>query len=201
MVSQHIHAGRYRVSIAEPESIAIVKQRRHKKIIIVAGPNGAGKTTFAMEFLPNEAGCPVFVNADLIARALSPFNPDVAAFRAGKIMLSEIEEHARREESFAFETTLSGKTYARMIRKWRDEGYVVKLFFLKLDSVELAIRRVGQRVREGGHNIPEEDIRRRFVNGMRNFDGLYCMIVDEWALYDNSGDVPVLLREGVNDER
>lgn len=154
-----------------------------------------------MEFLPNEAGCPVFVNADLIARALSPFNPYVAAFRAGRIMLSEIEEHARLGESFAFETTLSGKTYARMITKWRAEGYVVKLFFLTLESVELAIRRVGQRVREGGHNIPEEDIRRRFASGMRNFDALYCRIVDEWALYDNSGAVPVLLREGVNDER
>lgn len=177
-----------------------MRHRRRKKIIIVAGPNGAGKTTFAMEFLPNEAGCPIFVNADLIARALSPFNPDAAVFRAGKIMLSEIEEHARRGESFAFETTLSGKTYARMIKNWRKEGYAVKLFFLKLESVELAIRRVGQRVREGGHNIPEEDIRRRFASGMRNFDELYCGIVDEWALYDNSGDVPVLLREGVNDE-
>lgn len=154
-----------------------------------------------MEFLPNEAGCPVFVNADLIARALSPFNPAVASFRAGKIMLSEIEEHARRGECFAFETTLSGKTYVRMINKWRNEGYVVKLFFLQLESVELAIRRVRQRVREGGHSIPEEDIRRRFASGMRNFDELYCRIVDEWALYDNSGAVPVLLREGVNDER
>ncbi len=174
---------------------------RQKKIIIIAGPNGAGKTTFAMEFLPNEASCPVFVNADLIAKAISPFNPDDAAFRAGRIMLSEIEEHARRGVSFAFETTLSGKTYARMIERWRDDGYVVKLFFLKLGSVELAIQRVKQRVREGGHNIPEGDIRRRFVSGLRNFNDLYCNIVDEWALYDNSGDVPVLLGEGANDER
>ena len=174
---------------------------QQKKIIIIAGPNGAGKTTFAMEFLPNEASCPVFVNADLIAKALSPFNPDVAAFRAGRIMLSEIEEHARRGVSFAFETTLSGKTYVRMIERWRDDGYFVKLFFLKLGTVELAIQRVKQRVREGGHNIPEEVIRRRFAGGFRNFTELYSRIVDEWALYDNSGDVPVLLGEGANDER
>lgn len=88
-----------------------------------------------------------------------------------------------------------------MITQWRNEGYDVKLFFLKLASVELAIRRVRQRVREGGHNIPDEDIRRRFASGMRNFNELYCGIVDEWALYDNSGDVPVLLQEGVNDAR
>jgi predicted ABC-type ATPase len=171
-----------------------------KKIIIIAGPNGAGKTTFAMEFLPNEASCPVFVNADLIAKALSPFNPDIAAFRAGRIMLSEIEEYARRGVSFAFETTLSGKSYARMIEKWRCDGYVVKLFFLKLGSVELAIKRVKQRVREGGHNIPEKDIRRRFESGFRNFNEHYCRIVNEWALYDNSGDAPMLLGEGVNNE-
>lgn len=116
-------------------------------------------------------------------------------------MLSEIEEHARRGVNFSFETTLSGKTYARMIQQWRADGYVVKLFFLKLGSVELAVQRVKQRVREGGHNIPEEDIRRRFESGFRNFNELYCRIVDEWALYDNSGEVPVLLKEGVNDER
>src|SRR2546426_6873027 len=95
------------------------------KIVIIAGPNGAGKTTFAREFLPNEADCPVFVNADLIAAGLAPFSPEVAAFRAGRLMLKEIENHVRRRDSFAFETTLSGLMYARLIPKWQRIGYSV----------------------------------------------------------------------------
>ena len=169
-----------------------------KKIIIIAGPNGAGKTTFAEEFLPKEAGCPTFVNADLIAAGLAPFEPERAAFRAGRLMLEEIYHNVRRGESFAFETTLSGRGYAGMIPSWRVEGYIVKLFFLKLASPELAIARVRQRVREGGHNIPEPVIRRRFASGLDNFENLYKPLVDEWALYDNSASEPVLIEEGVN---
>lgn len=169
-----------------------------KKIIIIAGPNGAGKTTFAEEFLPKEAGCPTFVNADLIAAGLAPFEPERAAFRAGRLMLEEIYHNVRRGESFAFETTLSGRGYAGMIPSWRVEGYIVKLFFLKLASPELAIARVRQRVREGGHNIPEPVIRRRFASGLDNFENLYKPLVDEWALYDNSSSEPVLIEEGVN---
>ena len=112
---------------------------RGRKIIIIAGPNGAGKTTFAEEFLPKEAGCPVFVNADLIAAGLSPFAPELAAFRAGRLMLAEISEHVRRKESFAFETTLSGRGYVKRIPVWREGGYRVKLFFLRLDSPDLAV--------------------------------------------------------------
>lgn len=97
------------------------------RIVIIAGPNGAGKTTFAGEFLPNEAGCPIFVNADLIAAGLSPFAPELAAFKAGRLMLEAIGEHVARRESFAFETTLAGRTYGRMIPAWRQQGYVVKL--------------------------------------------------------------------------
>lgn len=169
-----------------------------KKIIIIAGPNGAGKTTFAEEFLPKEAGCPTFVNADLIAAGLAPFAPERAAFRAGRLMLEEIRNHARRAESFAFETTLSGRTYAGFIPGWQGQGYVVKLFFLRLSSTELAIARVRQRVREGGHNVPEPVIRRRFAAGLANFEQLYKPVVDEWAEYDNSGKEPVLIAEGVN---
>ena len=169
-----------------------------KKIIIIAGPNGAGKTTFAEEFLPKEADCPAFVNADLIAAGLAPFEPERASFRAGRLMLEEIYRHVRRGGSFAFETTLSGRGYARMIPSWRVEGYIVKLFFLKLASPELAIARVRQRVREGGHNIPAPVIRRRFVSGLSNFENLYKPLVDEWALYDNSASEPVLIEEGVN---
>ncbi|MGH8552521.1 MAG: zeta toxin family protein [Methylococcales bacterium] len=167
-----------------------------KKIIIIAGPNGAGKTTFAIEFLPNEAGCPNFVNADLIAAGLAPFAPETGAFKAGRLMLSEIHDHARRAESFAFETTLSGHAYARLIPRWQTLGYRIKLFFLKLASPELAIARVRQRVKTGGHNVPEPVIRRRFAAGLRNFDSLYKPVVDEWALYDNSGPIPRLLEEG-----
>ncbi len=168
-----------------------------KKIIVIAGPNGAGKTTFASEFLPNEADCPNFVNADLIAAVLAPFAPDTAAFRAGRLMLFEIRNNVRQDDSFAFETTLSGRHYARLIPQWQSAGYSVKLFFLKLVSPELAIARVQQRVRTGGHNVPEPIIRRRFAAGLRNFELLYKSLVDEWALYDNSETAPKLIDEGI----
>src|SRR5665647_1783091 len=131
----------------------------NKRIVIIAGPNGAGKTTFAREFLPTDADCPNFVNADLIAAGLSPFAPDLAAFKAGRVMLEAIADHARLGESFAFETTLSGVTYAQMIPVWRIAGYTVKLIFLSLPDVEIAIERVATRVIQGGHNVPEEVIR------------------------------------------
>ncbi len=169
-----------------------------KKIIIIAGPNGAGKTTFAEEFLPKEANCPIFVNADLIAAGLAPFDPERAVIKAGRLMLEEIFEHVEQKESFAFETTLSGRSYARLIPSWRLEGFIVKLFFLRLDSPDLAIARVQQRVKEGGHNVPELIIRRRFDAGLRNFKTIYKPIVNEWVLYDNSGSAPLLLEEGGN---
>jgi predicted ABC-type ATPase len=167
-----------------------------KRILIIAGPNGAGKTTFAQEFLIGEAGCPIFVNADLIAAGISPFSPELAAVRAGRIMLDQIHEHVRKGESFAFETTLSGRIYMRLIPRWQAQGYVVKLFFLQLPSPEMAIARVRQRVAAGGHNVPEDVIRRRFDAGLRNFSQIYKPLVDEWVLYDNSGDEPVRLDEG-----
>jgi predicted ABC-type ATPase len=167
-----------------------------KRILIIAGPNGAGKTTFAQEFLPGEAGCPHFVNADLIAAGLSPFTPELAAVRAGRIMLDQIHEHVRKGESFAFETTLSGRIYMRLIPRWQAEGYIVKLFFLKLPSPEMAIARVRQRVAAGGHNVPEDVIRRRFDAGREHFESRYKPLVDEWVLYDNSGEEPVRLDEG-----
>jgi predicted ABC-type ATPase len=169
-----------------------------KKIVIIAGPNGAGKTTFAREFLPNEAGCPVFVNADLIAAGISPFRPEAAAFRAGRLMLAEIARHVADGRSFAFETTLSGLTYARMIDRWLADGYVVKLIFLSLTAPEEAIARVAMRVRQGGHDIPTDTIRRRFVSGLVNFHETYRRRVDYWQLFDNSGPSPLLLQEGAN---
>jgi predicted ABC-type ATPase len=163
------------------------------KVIIIAGPNGAGKTTFAREFLPNEAGCPIFVNADLIAAGLAPFAPETAAVQAGRVMLLELARHFTARQSFAFETTLSGRGYLRHIREWQSSGYRVKLIFLHLDSVEEAIARVAQRVRQGGHDIPEATIRRRFAAGRENFERLYSPQVDAWALYNNAGPTPVLL--------
>jgi predicted ABC-type ATPase len=167
-----------------------------KKIVIIAGPNGAGKTTFAQEFLPREAGCPVFINADLIAAGLSPFDPDAAAFRAGRLMLAEIDRNAAAGESFAFETTLSGHAYSRRILKWRASGYIVKLFFLSLPTAEDAIARVARRVQHGGHDVPAEVVRRRFTTGLRNFLDVYRQRVDYWQMFDNSGPLPLLLDEG-----
>lgn len=169
-----------------------------RKIIIIAGPNGAGKTTFARSFLPEEAQCPRFINADLIAAGLSPFDPDAAAIKAGRLMLEEIGYCERRGESFAFETTLSGLSYLRHIRRWRARGYHVALFFLSLPTVETAIARVAERVRQGGHNIPEDVIRRRFATGLHNFEQHYKICVSTWAKYDNSGDEPALLEWGEN---
>lgn len=169
-----------------------------QKIVIIAGPNGAGKTTFAREFLPYEAACPVFINADLIAAGLAPFQPETAAIQAGKLMLAQIAWHAQRCESFAFETTLSGLGYARNIPKWRALGYQVELFFLRLPSPEIAVERVAGRVKQGGHNIPEHIIRRRFAAGLDNFQKIYRPLVNAWALYDNAGTEPLLLEWGEN---
>ncbi|ADI13260.1 zeta toxin family protein [Truepera radiovictrix] len=168
-----------------------------EKIIIIAGPNGAGKTTFARSFLPAEAGLPRFINADLIAAGLAPFAPETAAIKAGRLMLEEIERHTQRGESFAFETTLASLSYLRRIKAWRAQGYRVNLFFLMLPNVETALARVAERVRQGGHSIPEAVIRRRFTSGLRNLPH-YRQAVSKWAIYDNSGTEPVLLEWGEN---
>ncbi len=174
------------------------REMGEKKIIIIAGPNGAGKSTFAKEFLPNEAGCPTFVNADLIAAGLSPFNPEAAAIRAGRLMLLEIKSHVKKGSSFAFETTLAGLSYVKHIREWREDNYHVKLLFLSLNTPEDAIARVSARVRQGGHFIPDEVVIRRFHAGLKHFEEFYRHEVDLWRLYENSGDVPQLLEEGLN---
>jgi len=164
-----------------------------KNIIIIAGPNGAGKTTFAREFLPQEAKCLTFINADLIAQGLSPFRPEAAVLRAGRLMLEMIADCVRRGESFAIETTLSGRHYAQVMPAWRAAGYRVTLFFLELPSAELAVQRVANRVAQGGHDIPEIVIRRRFESGKLNFLKLYKPLADAWRHYDNAGEEPVLI--------
>ena len=140
----------------------------------------------------------VFINADLIAAGLSPFAPEAAAVRAGRIMLEEIKTHARAGDSFAFETTLSGQLYARLVPQWQRQGYRVKLFYLRLATPELAVARVAARMAQDGHNVPEHVIRRRHAGGWRNFQQKFKLLVDAWAHYDNSGERPVLIEQGNN---
>ena len=169
-----------------------------QKIVIIAGPNGVGKTTFAREFLVREADCPYFVNADLIAAGLAPFTPEQAAIKAGRLMLKEIREYVGRREGFSFETTLSGRLYARYISLWQETGYRIKLIFLSLPDVGIALERVRIRVSQGGHNVDESIIRRRFGKGWNNFHNVYKNLVDAWVLYDNSGEHPQLIDAGKN---
>ena len=169
-----------------------------KKVIIIAGPNGAGKTTFARNFLPKEAQTYQFINADLIAAGLSPFNPDLAAFKAGRIMLSEIEAVSLSGHNFAFETTLSDVHYLTQIKRWQNLGYTVKLWFIKLSTSELAIERVKSRVKQGGHDIPHATILRRFTSGLKNLEK-FKLIVDSWVIFDCDVDIPKLIDWSANE--
>ena len=171
---------------------------KNKAVYIIAGPNGSGKTTFAKMFLPDYVKCPNFVNADLIAQGLSPFEPRAAAIKAGKLVLQQINEYARRGVDFAFETTLSGKSYASLLGELRSKGYSLHLFFLWIPSPELAIVRIKDRVAEGGHNVPDEDARRRFYRSIDNFFNLYEPLFDSWLLFDNSKPKPVLIAKRRN---
>jgi predicted ABC-type ATPase len=163
------------------------------ELYIIAGPNGVGKTTFAREFLPHYADCKNFVNADLIAQGVAPFSPETAALRAGRMMLNEIRSFSKRRESFAFETTLSGRSYLNLIRRFKRKGYKVHLFFLLVENVDVALSRIDQRVMKGGHDIPEPVVRRRFDRSVGNFFREYQPIVDSWHLFDNTGSTPVTI--------
>lgn len=153
---------------------------------IIGGCNGAGKTTAAYSLLPDVFATVEFVNADEIARGLSPFNVEGVAFQAGRIMLERIHDLIERKLSFAFETTLSGLSYLKIIRLAKDRGFFVVLFFVHLSGYDLATRRVAIRVSKGGHNIPENIIKRRYKKGLCNFLG-YAALCDSWYIYDNSG--------------
>lgn len=165
----------------------------NKTCFIVAGPNGAGKSTFAEAFLPNEAKCFHFVNADMIAKGLSPLCPENAGIEAGKILFRKIEEFSNKGFTFAFESTLSGSGHLRRIESLKKKKYRIVIYYLKLASEDLAIERVRCRVKEGGHNIPDADVRRRFTRSWLNFTNLYRNLADEWIVFDNSGEDPIVL--------
>ncbi len=169
-----------------------------KNIYILAGPNGVGKTTFAKVLLPDVLQLHDFVNADLIAAGLSPFAPEKESVKAGKLMLKQIDKLVEQGQSFCLETTLSGRGYLPKIAKWQSLGYKVHLFFLSLPDADMAINRVSKRVVQGGHYIPDDVVRRRFVAGLKNFHELYKGKVNTWMFFDNSGERAILLNEGEN---
>ncbi len=168
---------------------------------IIAGPNGAGKTTFALQYLPEVAGCSRFVNADLIAAGLSPLAPERKLAAASRLFLKEVEAHIVARQEFAFETTLAGRGYLRLIRRLRADGWRVELIYLALPSVELSRLRVAERVRHGGHDIPAKDIERRFPRSLRNLLDLYSVAVDACQRLINPGQEPELVFEQRGDSR
>lgn len=165
-------------------------------VYIVAGPNGAGKTTFAREFLPSYVHCRQFVNADLIAGGLSPFSPEESAIQAGRLLLEHIRNLAGRGVDFGFETTLAGKSYRNLFVGLRAKGYQLHLFFLWIPNVQIALSRIADRVKRGGHQIPEPVVRRRFTRGIRHLFTLYRALLDSWVIFDNSGSFPHLIAAG-----
>lgn len=164
-------------------------------VYVIAGPNGAGKTTFSAAFLPDFVNCREFLNADLIAAGLSPFAPETQNLRAGRLLLTRLKELTDARQDFGFETTLAGRGYIPKFDEMKNHGYRIVLFFLWLPSADLALARVKNRVRQGGHNVPEHVIRRRFESGIRNLFQLYRSRVDEWWLYDASRLPPTIVAQ------
>jgi predicted ABC-type ATPase len=164
-----------------------------KQLYIISGCNGAGKTTASFTILPDVLDCKEFINADEIARGLSPFQPEKVGIEAGRIMLNRIQELLFQGKTFAFETTLATKSYKNIIQQAKTLGYTVNLLFFSLDSIELAIDRVKTRVAEGGHHIPSDVIARRYMNGLKNLFEIYSDIVDNLTIFNNSNGEPELI--------
>ena len=168
---------------------------------IIAGPNGAGKTTFALEYLPTVVGCSHFINADLIAAGLAPLAPERELLAASRLFLRELETRIVAGESFAFETTLAGRTYLRMVDRLRRDGWRVDLIYLALPSAEMSKLRVAERVAHGGHAIPEADIERRFPRSLRHLLDDFSQRVDRCICFMNDGENPELVFEQCGDQR
>lgn len=166
-----------------------------KKLYIIGGCNGAGKTTASFNLLPDILNCREYVNADEIARGISPFQPEKVAIEAGRIMLHRIDELLNLGEDFAFETTLSTKSFKNTIERAKSKGYSITLIYFWIESTELAIKRVQIRVKEGGHNVPKDTIVRRYYGGLKNLFSLYQNICDLIMIYDNSKSNPELVFE------
>ena len=167
-----------------------------KNLYIIGGCNGAGKTTASYTILPEILDCKEFVNADEIARGLSPFNPNSMAIEAGRLMLKRINELLGHDESFAIETTLATRSYINLVHQAQKKGYIVTLVFFWLRTPELALQRIAERVRCGGHDIPTPTARRRYVAGISNFFNIYAHEVDSWYIYDNSVNPRIQIAEG-----
>lgn len=171
-----------------------------KNLYLMSGPNGAGKTTASLQILPKFLQVYEYVNADEIARGISPFNPEFVAIQAGKIMLKRLDYLANLGIDFAFESTLSGRNYLKFLRKCQNLGYTVNIIYFWLQTPELAIERVQRRVESGGHNIPENVIRRRYEKGLKNLIDFYLPLCDTWIIYDNSLFYPIIVAEKVINE-
>lgn len=169
-----------------------------KYLYIIAGCNGAGKTTASYTILPEILDCQEFVNADEIARGLSPFQPDKVAIESGRIMLNRIKELLESKEDFAFETTLATRSYAHTVRKAKDLGYKIILLFFWLQNVDLAIERVKCRVQEGGHDIPVQVIKRRYLKGIKNLFDIYIHLIETVYIFDNSEGKHELIAEKID---
>lgn len=170
--------------------------KKKPNVYVIAGANGAGKTTFATQFLPLYVKCKVFVNADLIAKGLSPFAPDEVSLKAGKLLLKELDAQAAKRNDFSFETTLSGKSYIHFLKELRKMGYNIHIFYLWIPSVKLALSRVKERVSVGGHDVAEADIKRRFLKSMDNFLNIYKPLADHWVIMNNGGISPYTIASG-----
>ena len=158
---------------------------KRPNVIMLAGPNGAGKTTSSRSLLADQLKVMTFVNADIIAQGLAGFDPESAAWEASRIMLERLDELAQKQADFAFETTLAARSYVPRIEKWRSEGYSFQLYYFWLPTADLAVERVALRVSRGGHHVPEETVRRRYRQSLRNLLQLFIPLADAWQVFDN----------------